>query len=306
MPVNLSVIIPTYSPRREFTDLLLDLVQQETRFTFEIIVVDDATPKSDAAFIGQCIQKARNVSGKTTVALVRLSTNSGPARARNVGVTHSSSENFLFIDADCFIPSKRVIEEALEVASEMPNMIIGGTVDGYGDGYIGFSDHYCHWITNLPGYDGFAPEPHLVSTNMLVSRKLWNLVGPFSEHLRSGEDVDLCFRATQLGIPLWLTDRIRIGHFDRTRITDYFLNYFFCGTYRPIFYGQYSKRRNYLTGGPRWLRILLIPLITAGLTLRYLYRWAPIDKRVFLAIGGIMLASFAMALGNALGPPKST
>jgi GT2 family glycosyltransferase len=305
MPVALSVIIPAYSPRAEFADLLVAVSQQIVVGTFEVIVVNDGSPPDESSFIDRCVKEANQRIDQNLVKLIQLGKNSGPARARNVGVSKSKGENLFFLDSDCQILSPNLLRDVLNILNQRSGMIVGGVVDGRGQGYIGFSDHYCHWITNLPGYEGYAPEPHIVSTNMTMSKETWDRVGPFSEELRSGEDVDLCFRAKELGIKLWLTDTMRVGHYDRTRFKDYFVNYFLCGSYRPLFYGRFSKRRRFLTGGPRWMRIMLIPLIFSGLTLRYVFRWAPIDKKIFLAIGGIMLASFAMALGNALGPLKN-
>jgi GT2 family glycosyltransferase len=304
MEASLSVIIPAYSPRNEFPELLSALTQQCSRDPFEIIVVDDGSPNTGRNHIRKSVEKADQESSDVTVSLVRLDENSGAARARNEGVKLAAGQFFLFIDSDCFICSTNYIQTAYELSRSKPNSIIGGTIDGSGRGYIAFSDHFCHWVTNPPGHTGPAPEPHLVSNNMLVSRQLWNQVGPFSEALRSGEDTDFCFRATHQGISLWLSDSMRIGHFDRTSLSDFFKNYLFCGSYRPYFYGNYHKWKRFLTNSPRWIRILLIPVTTAGSTVRCLYRWSRYDTRVFLAIFGILLGSFAQALGCALGPPR--
>jgi GT2 family glycosyltransferase len=190
------------------------------------------------------------------------------------------------------------------VLDQHHGQIVGGTVFGIGRGYIAFSDHFCHWITNLPGYSGPAPEPHVVSTNMTMTREIWERVGPFNEQLRSGEDVDLCFHATSLGIGLWLTDELRIGHHDRERLSDYFANYYFCGTYRHYFYGRYSKLKRWVTGGSRLTRALLVPAVTTALIARYLIGFWRYDKRIVLALPGVGIACLAMALGLAAGLPK--
>ena len=142
MEASLSVIIPAYSPRKEFLDLLSALTQQNSQDPFEVIVVDDGSPDAGRKYIRRSVDKADQESSDVRVSLVRLDENSGPARARNEGVKLATGQFFLFIDSDCFICSPNYIQTAFELSRTKPNSIIGGTIDGSGSGYIAFSDHF--------------------------------------------------------------------------------------------------------------------------------------------------------------------
>ena len=58
MEASLSVIIPAYSPRNEFPELLSALTQQYSRDPFEIIVVDDGSPNTGRNHIRRSVEKA--------------------------------------------------------------------------------------------------------------------------------------------------------------------------------------------------------------------------------------------------------
>lgn len=301
MSLAISVIIPAYNPANGFEDLIRGLASQSTELEYEIIIIDDCSSPTIYRRMEELVQ---SLNKKRNIHLLTTLKNSGPAHARNLGVSHSQGNFLLFIDSDCFIRDPKYLDKACRLLSERPDHIVGGTVYGVGRGYIAFTDHFCHWITNLPGYTGPAPEPHIVSTNMLMTRDAWKRVGPLNEFLRSGEDVEMCFSATAQGIPLWLTDELQIGHYDRETFTALFSNYFFCGSYRHYFYGKHHVGKRFIVSGPRWLRALLIPVVTIGLVVRYLVGWWNYDKKIVLAVPGITLACFAMALGLAVGLPE--
>ena len=86
---KVSVIIPVYNGERFICDAIESVLAQ-TYKDFELIVVDDGSQD-------QTDQKIKGYGYRLTYLYLP---NSGQARARNLGHTHSSGEYLAFLDAD--------------------------------------------------------------------------------------------------------------------------------------------------------------------------------------------------------------
>jgi hypothetical protein len=82
-----SVIIPTYG-RPVFLDAALRSILEQSIDSFEVIVVDDASPEPV------------DVQTSSKVRLVRLEVNGGAAQARNIGARAARGEVLTFLDDD--------------------------------------------------------------------------------------------------------------------------------------------------------------------------------------------------------------
>ncbi len=299
MSILISIITPTFNAKASTLNLINDLKRQIVDFSFEHIIVDDHSDEAEFLGLKECVDKLK-LDG-LNISLFRQSVNAGPGAARNFAVKKATGRYILFLDSDCFILNDNYLTNCVSELKRHEEKIVGGTVAGTGKGYIAFSDHYCHWMTNLPGYTGPAPQAHLVTANMAMTMATWQKVGPFNELLRSGEDVDFCARGKRAGISLYLSDAFRVGHYDRESLSSFYKNFFFCGTYRNSFPGDNDWKRKLVTGGPQWFRFLIIPMVGSLLVVKHLTGWIRHDWRVLLALPGILIASFAMATGLAFG-----
>src|SRR5262249_28824630 len=148
--------------------------------------------------------------------------NGGPAAARNAALARAQGRVLLFIDADCSIPDKDFIARACNTHLQHPEAVIGGGVQGYGNGYVAFADRFCHWATNIPAKTpGVVFTGHLVTANMIFSRDVFNQVGPLDERLRTGEDTVWCLKARSAGIELRLHGCLTLTHHDRETWKDF-------------------------------------------------------------------------------------
>ncbi len=86
---KVSVIIPVYNGERFICDAIESVLAQ-TYKDFELIVVDDGSQD-------QTDQRIKGYGHRLTYLYLP---NSGQARARNLGHTHSSGEYLAFLDAD--------------------------------------------------------------------------------------------------------------------------------------------------------------------------------------------------------------
>lgn len=86
---KVSVIIPVFNGNRFICDAIVSVLGQIYR-DFELIVVDDGSQDQTA-------QRVKDYGDRLTDL---YQPNSGQARARNLGHTHSSGEYLAFLDAD--------------------------------------------------------------------------------------------------------------------------------------------------------------------------------------------------------------
>lgn len=91
MPTDLSVIIPVYNAALLLNRCLDSVFNQKTRYTYEVILVDDGSTDNSVELI-----KART---ETNIRLFRQQ-NAGPAKARNKGIELAQGKYCAFLDAD--------------------------------------------------------------------------------------------------------------------------------------------------------------------------------------------------------------
>ena len=119
-----SVVIPTRNRTALLNDVLESLIRQSIDpETFEIIVVDnqstDDTPEMVEAF-GQ--------SARCAVRYHRMETNSGPTRARNVGVGLARAPIIAFTDSDCRVHPEWLARALAAFDSDENVALVSGTV----------------------------------------------------------------------------------------------------------------------------------------------------------------------------------
>ncbi len=83
-----SVIVPVHNAN-EYIEMCMDALFTSSYPSFEIIVVDDCSTDDSVAIVKQ-----------KGITVHQLSSQSGPAAARNFGALHARGEIILFIDSD--------------------------------------------------------------------------------------------------------------------------------------------------------------------------------------------------------------
>ncbi len=110
----ISIVIPTYNSDKLIANLL-DSVFKSNVKNFEVIIVDDCSTDDTVEIV-------KNYPLK----LVELRENSGPAKARNIGVKKARGDIIFFLDSDIVL-QKGTIEEVEEYFRSNPssNCVIG-------------------------------------------------------------------------------------------------------------------------------------------------------------------------------------
>lgn len=101
MPLLLSVVIALYNTENEVQTCLESIFRSEGDF-FEVIIVDDCSTDNSLA-----------VAQQFPCRFFSTDKNSGPAKARNIGVAESKAEIILFLDSDT-----KVKEDSLKLFCE--------------------------------------------------------------------------------------------------------------------------------------------------------------------------------------------
>lgn len=88
-----SIITPTYNSEA-FIAQTIASVQNQTHQNWEMIIVDDGSVDNTAAIV---VEMAKE---DPRIIFIRMSQNSGPAKARNAGIEKVSGKYMTFLDAD--------------------------------------------------------------------------------------------------------------------------------------------------------------------------------------------------------------
>jgi teichuronic acid biosynthesis glycosyltransferase TuaG len=89
----ISIITPNYNSEKFITDTIESVINQ-TYENWELIIVDDYSTDNSLHIIKQFVEKDARIT------LIKLSKNSGPAIARNMGIKTSKGNYIAFLDSD--------------------------------------------------------------------------------------------------------------------------------------------------------------------------------------------------------------
>lgn len=223
MPVQLSVVIPTYR-RPELLRRCLDaLVEQDLAAErFEVVVVDDGSGDATSEVLAGT---DGNVTALTQPA------NAGPAAARNRGIRAASGELVLFLDDDVVAaPDLLSTHLALHDAASDPTLGILGRVDWHPSiestpfmrwlDRSGLQFAYDTWLREGPVDPPYAA---FYTANLSVHRELLVAAGGFDERFpyAAFEDMELAFRLTKRGFRMDYRPQARAFHTRAMALPDF-------------------------------------------------------------------------------------
>ena len=219
-----SIVIPVKDRADELTRCLESLERLDyPRELREIIVVDDGSSDDSPAV---AVRFGCQVIGTDKPA-------SGPAAARNRGVSIARGEILAFIDSDC-TASTGWLRELLGGFSDPKLAAVGGLVDGMRE--AGALDRYeavmssltlgTRAMTGSSGDDTF----YLPSCNLLVRAQAFRSLNGFTPDMHVGEDVDLTWRLRDAGWRISYLPTGKIWHEHRSRFISFLRRRFDYGT----------------------------------------------------------------------------
>jgi GT2 family glycosyltransferase len=245
----------------------------QTQKDFRALVVDNASADGSQSLVASC--------GDARISLLQLDTNTGFARANNIGVRYCAGTEFVaLLNPDAF-PAPDWLEQLLAAARAFPatsafgsHLIDAGNhsiSDGTGDAY-----HWCgrafrrdHGVAVGASQRPAAPIFSPCAAAALYRRSAWDQAGGFDEDFFCYlEDIDLGFRMRLLGwnarhVPAALC--YHAGSALAGRRSDF-----------STYYGQRNMVWTFVKNMPSWLFWLLLP---AHLVLNFLAPLAFIGRR---------------------------
>lgn len=210
--MDVSIILVNWNS----VDYLRECVPSIRKYTqgisYEIIVVDNASPAGDAEVIGRDF---------SDITLIKSEENLGFAGANNLGFRHSTGKYVLFLNPDTKFISP-VIDIMLKRSQSLPDSGVVGCKLLNRDLSVQtssimrfptiFNELFQLEYLRLrwPNFWGIGPlfsnstEPAMVEVIsgacMLVRRDVFEKVGMFSEeYFMYAEDMDLCYKTTKAG-----------------------------------------------------------------------------------------------------------
>jgi glycosyltransferase involved in cell wall biosynthesis len=177
--MKISVIIPVRNEAASIRALIENLLAQ-TLPPAEIVITDGGSTDATPAIISECI------AGGAPVRLLR-ETAALPGRGRNLAAAQAENEWLAFIDAG--IRPELDWLESLAKRAQLPSAadIVYGSFEPVADTLF----KQCAvmaYVSPPVEIEGKLVRSRSVAS-LLMRRKVWQTVGGFPEHLRSGEDL---------------------------------------------------------------------------------------------------------------------
>jgi len=216
-----SIIIPTYNRADRLRACLSGIAQVDyPRDHFEVIIVDDGSPQPlDSVIVP--------FQDMLDITLLRQ-TNSGPARARNVGLALAKGTLIAFLDDDC-TPAWDWLHSLAERSILFPECMIGGhTLNA-------LPWNLCSTASQLIAdvvYRYYNADPEnarfITSNNMLVPAKALREIGQFdaSFSTSAAEDRELCDRWRHNGYQIVYAPEALIHHAHAMSLRGYLRQHF--------------------------------------------------------------------------------
>src|SRR5260370_32734146 len=222
-----------------------------------------------------------------------------PGEARNIGAAVAAGDYFLFIDDDCEPAHDWIEQNILEL--EQPKIgAVGGQIAGKSKEFfaqcVDFSSFAFSQVNR-------RMETPVCSASLAVKRQAFEAAKGFSEELRSGEDIDFCYRLIKMGYKTVYQPAVKVLHNHRRKNFSTLMRYSYFygrvkGLYVKLLHANMSKRNKILTlfYHPLIYLMMIIP-VSFGITgtiIRLNVREYP---RVLLYAPFIFLSKVAYHLG---------
>lgn len=209
-----SVIIPCYNAATTLPETLDSIIPQLTAED-EILIIDDGST-----------DKTKDVISPYLSDQIRYfwqENSGGPASPRNQGIKLSRGEYiFVFDSDDIMAPGKLSISIESLICNPQAGLLFTNfkTIDE--DGKLlktGFLDNYTlisklkkqnnlllHEIKSPDACIFLASENYIGTSGVVVPRKIFDIIGPFDDSLKNGDDRDMWFRITR-NYPILFIDK---------------------------------------------------------------------------------------------------
>jgi O-antigen biosynthesis protein len=213
---DVSIVIPVYGQLAYTLNCIHSLITQKSRYSVEIIIVDDASPDRSAEFLPhvRCIRYHRQKA------------NAGFVSSCNAGGEISNGRFIVMLNNDTRVTSGW-LDHLIGSFDIWPNAGIVGSKMHYADGSLqeaggivwrdGSAWNYGrNDDPNRPQYSYARQVDYVSGCSIALRTGLWRDLGGFDPFFRPAycEDVDLAFRVRSCGREVWFQPQSRIIHYE--------------------------------------------------------------------------------------------
>jgi len=273
--VDTSIIIVNYNTRQLTLDCLDSVYASNTSYSYEIIVVDNASRDDSVQAIREAYPQVHLIANKD---------NTGFAVANNQGMKVAKGRYIMLLNSDTVVQSD-TLQIMVGFMDRYPEMGASGCKVILPDGSLdkackrGFptpsaSFYYAFGISRLfpdrPKFNQYQlghlspddeyPVDCLVGAFMLVRRETIEQVGGLDEtFFMYGEDIDWCYRIKEAGWGIFYYPRTYIVHYKggSARRKPLKITYEFHRAMWVFHRKHYAKKYNLLTNTAVWMGISL-------------------------------------------------
>lgn len=181
-----TVVVPFHGDEADAAKTARGLDRLQLGTPDEVIVADNT---SDGVFAAPAASRVR---------VVRAPLERSPYHARNVGAEHAANAWLLFLDADCR-PAATLLDDFFSEPVDAACGVVAGRVTA-APAQPGLVPAYARSRHHLSeAYHVASERPSAIGGNMLVRTAAWRAVGGFQEGVRSGADLEICWRLQDAG-----------------------------------------------------------------------------------------------------------
>jgi mycofactocin glycosyltransferase len=202
-----SVVVPFLGDAADARALLEALTALDTVPDDQVIVVDN----TDATVVSGEL-------GDSGVEVAEAREERSSYHARNVGARATANEWLLFTDSDCR-PGPTLLDDYFrEPLGDRVGIVAGGVVPAAAQDALVARYARSRGHVNEAYHMDTGPYPAGVTANLLVRRAAWDELGGYQEGVRSGADVEFCWRAQEAGWTLEYRPLARVEHLHVERL----------------------------------------------------------------------------------------
>ncbi|MHC1623667.1 MAG: glycosyltransferase family 2 protein [Candidatus Methanospirareceae archaeon] len=210
---QIAIVVCTYNGAETLGAALTCMIRQETdgMFDFDLVVVDDGSTDGTKDVVAEVM------AGSPVMVRCISTEGKGVSHARNRGVAESRGEWIAFFDQDQLAESHWLRVLYVTALTTGADVVEGPRDLALPQEQLSNLSSVCR---RTLGERIGGPEPHKThgrtcscTGNVLISRKVFNVIGGFDESLlRGGEDWEFFRRVRKAGFDIWYAPRALVHH----------------------------------------------------------------------------------------------